>query len=102
MVHYSRAYLSRVERGERPAGAALARACDEALDADGALASLVPLQRPARRSTVGRRPAQLPPVVGGFTGRDRAVAELEAAVVGGAATMVISAIGGMAGVGKTA
>ena len=101
-VHYSRAYLSRVERGERLAGPALARACDDALEADGALARLVPVQRPARRSTVRQRPAQLPAVVAGFTGRAFALAELEAAIGGGTPTVVISAIGGMAGVGKTA
>jgi tetratricopeptide (TPR) repeat protein len=102
MVHYSRAYLSRVERGERLASPALARACDEALEADGALARLVSVERPARRSTVHQRPAQLPATVGGFSGRAWAVAELEAAISGGAGTVVISAIGGMAGVGKTA
>jgi tetratricopeptide (TPR) repeat protein len=101
-VHYSRAYLSRVERGERLAGTALARACDEALEADGELARLVPDERPARRSAVRQRPAQLPAAVPGFTGRAYAVAELEGAIGGGAATVVISAIGGMAGVGKTA
>jgi len=102
MVHYSRAYLSRVERGERLAGQALARACDQALEADGELVRLVSEKRPARRSTVRQRPAQLPAAVAGFIGRAAVLAELEAAIGGGAVPVVISAIGGMAGVGKTA
>jgi DNA-binding SARP family transcriptional activator/tetratricopeptide (TPR) repeat protein/DNA-binding XRE family transcriptional regulator len=49
-------------------------------------------------------PRQLPAVVAGFTGRARELAELAQLQVprAGPGTVVISAIGGMAGVGKTA
>ncbi|QUH03147.1 helix-turn-helix transcriptional regulator [Saccharopolyspora erythraea] len=41
-VHYSKGYLSKVETGLKPAQPDLARRCDAALDAGGALAALVP------------------------------------------------------------
>ncbi|WP_160147137.1 nSTAND1 domain-containing NTPase [Thermomonospora echinospora] len=43
-THYSRGYLSKVENGGKPPNAGLARICDEALGAGGALLSLVPDQ----------------------------------------------------------
>jgi DNA-binding SARP family transcriptional activator len=49
------------------------------------------------------RPAQLPAAVAGFAGRDGALAELDRlALAAGAATVVISAVSGTPGVGKTA
>ncbi|NJQ00860.1 helix-turn-helix domain-containing protein [Streptomyces sp. PLAI1-29] len=45
-VHYSKGQLSKVERGGKAPSHELARLCDTALDAGGALAALVPL-RPA-------------------------------------------------------
>ncbi|XVQ14225.1 helix-turn-helix domain-containing protein [Spirillospora sp. CA-255316] len=42
LVHYSRGHLSKVENGQKPASADLARVCDEALGAGGALAALAP------------------------------------------------------------
>ncbi|WP_132117783.1 AfsR/SARP family transcriptional regulator [Actinocrispum wychmicini] len=45
------------------------------------------------------RPAQLPPDVAGFTGRDRELAELDSALA--ASGVVICAVSGTAGVGKT-
>ena len=50
LVHYSKGYLSRVESGEKPASADVARRCDSALGAGGALAALVP-RRPPGDST---------------------------------------------------
>jgi len=54
----------------------------------------------------GEVPRQLPPAVADFTGRAaelrRLTQILDAAGVGGPGTVVLSAIGGMAGVGKTA
>jgi transcriptional regulator with XRE-family HTH domain len=41
-VHYSKSYLSKVENGLKVPGVDLARRCDAALGADGALAALVP------------------------------------------------------------
>ncbi|MEX3106809.1 XRE family transcriptional regulator [Streptomyces sp. V2] len=41
-VHYSKGYLSKVERGLTPPTPELARLCDSELKADGALAALVP------------------------------------------------------------
>ena len=50
------------------------------------------------------RPAQLPAALAGFVGRDGALAELDALALaaGGPATVVISALSGTPGVGKTA
>ncbi|WP_370947134.1 helix-turn-helix domain-containing protein [Amycolatopsis sp. cg5] len=41
-VHYSKGYLGRIETGEKPATLDLARRCDAALEAGGALVALVP------------------------------------------------------------
>jgi DNA-binding SARP family transcriptional activator/Tfp pilus assembly protein PilF len=49
----------------------------------------------------GARPAQLPAATAGFAGRQRELAELDRALAG-AAAVVISAVSGTAGVGKTA
>ncbi|TQM84938.1 putative ATPase [Saccharothrix saharensis] len=49
-----------------------------------------------------RRPRQLPLSVGTFTGRERELAELDARLRGGTSGVVISAVSGTAGVGKTA
>ncbi|MET0136154.1 MAG: BTAD domain-containing putative transcriptional regulator [Kibdelosporangium sp.] len=48
------------------------------------------------------KPAQLPPDIADFTGREDMVEQLDALVVGNAAAVVINAIAGTAGVGKTA
>jgi tetratricopeptide (TPR) repeat protein len=101
LVSYSPGYLSRVEQGQRPPTTALARSCDAALAAGGVLAGLVP-ERPRVRGRYPPRPAQLPPAIPGFSGRAGALAELEAALSDGRAAVIITAIGGMAGVGKTA
>ncbi|MFV0131558.1 helix-turn-helix domain-containing protein [Streptomyces sp. HMX112] len=42
LVHYSKGYLSKIENGGKPPTADVARRCDEALRAGGALARLVP------------------------------------------------------------
>ncbi|MGW1764014.1 nSTAND1 domain-containing NTPase [Streptomyces sp. NPDC002073] len=42
LVHYSKGYLSKIENGAKPPTADLARSCDAALRAAGALAGLVP------------------------------------------------------------
>jgi DNA-binding SARP family transcriptional activator/tetratricopeptide (TPR) repeat protein len=59
-----------------------------------------------RRATVLQVPQQLPAAVGGFTGRGAELAELtrllNQAGAQPAGTMVVSAIGGTAGIGKTA
>jgi hypothetical protein len=48
--------------------------------------------------------AQLPPLASGFTGRGREIAEVVGllSAAGGAGAVVVSALGGLAGVGKTA
>lgn len=51
-VHYSKGYLSKIENGGKPPTPDLARRCDEALDAGGELARLVPAQRPAAGAAV--------------------------------------------------
>ncbi|WP_433662101.1 AfsR/SARP family transcriptional regulator [Nocardia sp. CA-128927] len=46
-------------------------------------------------------PAQLPPDIADFTGRDRLVDDLAAQLTGAGSAVAISAVGGMGGVGKT-
>lgn len=57
IVHYDRGYLSRVERGLRTPTTALARLCDAAVGANGALVALA-----AGESEEGVPPPALPPV----------------------------------------
>ncbi|MEJ3744287.1 tetratricopeptide repeat protein [Actinomycetes bacterium KLBMP 9797] len=62
-------------------------------------------RRAPRRPSRSRRPAvprQLPADVYAFTGREDELARLDALLDGGPAAMVISAVSGTAGVGKTA
>lgn len=64
-----------------------------------------PMQPPSAVARPGDRPAQLPMAVRGFTGRDEELAHLAAILAsaeGESAAVVISAVSGMAGVGKTA
>jgi hypothetical protein len=46
-VHYSKSYLSKIERGRKTPSSDLARRCDAALGTNGALTSLVRAVRPA-------------------------------------------------------
>jgi hypothetical protein len=52
MVHYSKAQLSKVERGIKAPGRDLARLCDAALDANGELASLASTGPTSRRQVL--------------------------------------------------
>ncbi|MFI6866197.1 BTAD domain-containing putative transcriptional regulator [Nocardia sp. NPDC050406] len=60
-------------------------------------ADIAPVARPHRHTP----PAQLPPDIADFTGRDRLVRALAEQVCDGENTVAISAVGGMGGVGKT-
>ncbi|MGW5471435.1 helix-turn-helix domain-containing protein [Streptomyces chartreusis] len=64
-VHYSKGQLSKIETGQKRPSPELARLCDATLDADGALASLVPT-RPPRTATT--RPSKRDHVASGTTG----------------------------------
>lgn len=55
-VHYSRGYLSKIESGEKPPTPLLARQCDAALGAQGALAALA---RPWGVAQTDRPPSRL-------------------------------------------
>src|SRR5438552_3756011 len=80
-VHYSAGYLSKVENGRVRPNLALARACDEALDASGALIGLVqPRRRRKTRWISAVRPVDLPPVAGVFVGRCDELAAARAAL----------------------
>jgi transcriptional regulator with XRE-family HTH domain len=46
-LHYSKGYLSKIETGEKPPSADVARRCDTALQAGGRLAALLPARRRA-------------------------------------------------------
>jgi len=94
------------ELGTEP-GPELQRLHQQILDADPALVRTgpaTPLLTDAEPA--GTVPRQLPAAVAGFTGRAAELAALtqmlDQAGAGGAGTVVISAIGGTAGVGKTA
>ncbi|MDJ0385172.1 helix-turn-helix domain-containing protein [Streptomyces sp. G-G2] len=63
-IHYSKGYLSKIENGGKPPTPDLARRCDEALDAGGELARLVPAQR--------QEPGSAPRPGSGGGGADRA------------------------------
>jgi DNA-binding SARP family transcriptional activator/tetratricopeptide (TPR) repeat protein len=51
-------------------------------------------------TVLGARPAQLPPDIAGFTGRDEALAQLQALITG-SPPGVVAAVTGLPGVGKT-
>jgi len=108
LVHYSKGYLGKLERGDQNGTLDVARRCDEALDAGGALARLVmPASRTRRPGTALPRPMQLPPRIPDFIGRTSYLRQLDGLMssgdgASGPGTMVISAISGPAGVGKTA
>ncbi|MEU6201512.1 BTAD domain-containing putative transcriptional regulator [Streptomyces sp. NPDC047061] len=110
----SRGVLVR-ELGIEP-GAALRDLHDRILTGDPSLDLVPPIARPgpaeparptpsAKPSANAIRPAQLPADLRTFTGRHQELEEVRALLPGGAAppaAVVISAIGGMAGIGKTA
>ncbi|MEU9132633.1 helix-turn-helix domain-containing protein [Kitasatospora sp. NPDC048540] len=100
MAHYSKGYLSRVETGARPATPELAGRCDDVLGAGGALRGLVADQDPEGQSAEPLRPAQLPMAVPDFYGREAVLARLDGLLC--EQRMVVCAIDGMAGVGKSA
>jgi len=101
LVHYSRAYLCKLESGQKLPTPDLARRCDEALRAEGALMRLA---RTAQRPRRGIRPAQLPPAAAGFSGRHAELELLDQMLADAseptAAPLVV--VCGPAGVGKTA
>ncbi|MGW4755754.1 helix-turn-helix domain-containing protein [Streptomyces chartreusis] len=66
-VHYSKGQLSKIETGQKRPSPELARLCDATLDADGALASLVPT-RPPRAATA--RPSKRDHVASETTGAE--------------------------------
>ena len=83
LVHYSKGYLSKIETGGKPPTADLARRCDEALRAGGALSRLVPgvprARSPEQSSTVcpyRGLAAFGPEDADWFFGRERATAAL--------------------------
>lgn len=100
MAHYSKGYLSRVETGARPATPELAGRCDDVLGAGGALRGLVADQDSEVQSAGPLRPAQLPMAVPDFYGRERILGRLDGLLC--EQRMVVCAIDGMAGVGKSA
>lgn len=101
-VHYSVAYLSRVENGHRAPTIALARRCDDELATGETLAELV---RPAPPSAPRDRdlpvPRQLPATTPYFVGRATDLDRLTAAREKPRDSTTILAITGTAGVGKT-
>jgi tetratricopeptide (TPR) repeat protein len=116
MLHRSHSTLVEYERGHRLAPIDVVEAYESELRLgagtlaavhEGARLELYGEDRSHLRTYVVRPavdlPHQLPPDVAGFTGRQAELSRLRAVVAeGGAGTVVISAIAGTAGVGKTA
>jgi len=103
-VHYSKAYLCKVESGSKPPTVDLARRCDDALGTSGVLTALA-AARPAQRRggpRGGARPMQLPAGIPDFTGRRAELARLDSLSTGSGRDALAVAITGSAGVGKTA
>ncbi|MEV0675564.1 tetratricopeptide repeat protein [Actinosynnema sp. NPDC050436] len=106
---YSKGYLSKVENGEKPCTAGIARSCDRLLDTGGELQSLVQHQErdslPERSAVEPASgfviPAELPHDVVGFSGRQAELASLHALPPPGGG-VAVSVVGGAAGIGKTA
>ncbi|GLY68729.1 NB-ARC domain-containing protein [Amycolatopsis taiwanensis] len=101
-AQYSASYLSKVLHGHRRLLPSVARALDDALEANGELEHLAREQEVSRREPL--RPMQLPAVAGGFVGREDYLHELDAALIAQTrpgAAMVTLVEGGF-WVGKTA
>jgi tetratricopeptide (TPR) repeat protein/DNA-binding XRE family transcriptional regulator/DNA polymerase III delta prime subunit len=96
LVNYTRGYIGKVETGDKPPTAELARRCDDVLEANGQLVAL--------STSMGMpRLAQLPAAAATFVGRETHLHQLDAAMSGeepGAPWTI--AIDGPPGVGKTA
>jgi hypothetical protein len=101
---YRRARQVLVEELGLEPGAALQELQRAILIADSALEPALPYAAVALHPPAPPPgPCQLPPDIDDFTGREADVVELESLLAGGrATTVVISAIAGKAGVGKTA
>jgi transcriptional regulator with XRE-family HTH domain/tetratricopeptide (TPR) repeat protein len=109
LVHYSRSLLSRVENGHARPQRTLAELCDQALQADGELLSLLPANARPRRRGRGQGYCALPDDTALFAGREdelrllrEFLAGTSGAVAGRLETHTVCAIHGMPGVGKTA
>ncbi|MFF6806115.1 helix-turn-helix domain-containing protein [Streptomyces sp. NPDC012616] len=84
ITHYSKGYLSKIENGRKPVNGDVARLCDDALAADGALLALLPPALREEQSGPGDGEscpypglsAFGPRDAGRFFGRERAVAAL--------------------------
>jgi hypothetical protein len=59
LVNYSKSHLSKIESGSKTAGVALARRCDQALNASGALARLVRPRTPGGEAPAGDRSGEV-------------------------------------------
>ncbi|MFH8405636.1 helix-turn-helix domain-containing protein [Streptomyces sp. NPDC018019] len=76
LVHYSKGYLSKIENGEKPPTADVARRCDAALAADGALTRLLSARTPGDRCPYPGLAAYTAEDAPWFFGRERATAAL--------------------------
>ncbi|MEU7598348.1 helix-turn-helix domain-containing protein [Streptomyces sp. NPDC039022] len=76
LVHYSKGYLSKIENGEKPPTGDVARRCDAALAADGALTRLLSARTPGDRCPYPGLAAYTAEDAPWFFGRERATAAL--------------------------
>ena len=115
LVHYSKGYLSKIETGNKRITPEVARCVDEALGTGGVLVALVPdLVAPAWKVNESKSavmaasrpvPHQLPVYSPHFVGRVAELGQLTTLVdtTGvGVGVAVITAVEGIAGIGKTA
>ncbi|MEU2791278.1 helix-turn-helix domain-containing protein [Streptomyces sp. NPDC007100] len=76
LVHYSKGYLSKIENGEKPPTADVARRCDAALTGNGALARLLAARVPGDRCPYPGLASYTAEDAPWFFGRERATAAL--------------------------
>ncbi|WP_156757021.1 helix-turn-helix domain-containing protein [Actinokineospora pegani] len=104
VTRFSRSHLGNVETGQRPPTEALAKLCDEALDAGGLLTRLAASARTAAGPRRSPAPSQLPVRSRYLVGRDVALRAMhdERADALARGAMALIGIDGAAGIGKTA
>lgn len=101
-IHYSKGYLCRVEKGQAHPAKALIDACDQALDAGGALSKLFDAESAGTDAAASTRFSGLPGVTRHFTGRTDELTTIRHVLADEPATATVCVLTGMAGVGKTA
>ncbi|WP_309112060.1 helix-turn-helix domain-containing protein [Saccharothrix sp.] len=104
LVHYDRGHISKIETDKRPPSLRFAQACDRVFDTGATFVSIAAALEPSARRRPGwARPAQLPLARRDFVGRERLLADLDDALLGGERSLAVPVVvvEGPSGVGKT-